>query len=188
MCCLTFSIAKTCSHSGKTANDHAHVTFSIPLLISSPWYPLCCLLLRLKSFSLFNNSSHRKSLLIVLAIFIFTKWCNLYYPISFYCYLLCTISHSTTSFEVQQRGRRYSCRFKIYLGCICIVRLWFFSILFSFLFLINPNIQFWLGFSVCWGFFCFWEHRAHILTELLTPSFHSWMIITSSASLTKRVK
>lgn len=155
-------------------------------MISSLWYPLCCLLLRLKSFSLFSKSSHRRSLLIVLAIF--TEWCNLYYPVSFYCCLLCTISHSTTSFEVQQRGQRYSCTFKIDLECIYTARLWFFSVLFSFLFLISPNIQFWLGFSVYWGFFCLWEHRAYILTQLSTPSFHSWMIITSSTSLTEHVK
>lgn len=120
MCCLNFTIPKTCLH------NHTCITFSTPLMISSPWHPLCCLLLRLKSFSLFNNSSHRRSLLIVLAIFICTKRCNLYYLVSFYSHLLCTISHSTASIEVQQRGQRYRCTFQIYWECIYIVILWFF--------------------------------------------------------------
>lgn len=102
-----------------------------------------------RALSLFNNSSYR-SLLIVLAIFIFTEWCNLYPPVSFYHYLLCSISNSTTSFQVWQRGWRYSCMFKIYLEWIYIARLWLFFFLFcTLLFLINANIQFQRWFGVC---------------------------------------
>lgn len=85
----------------------------------------------------------------------FIEWCNLYYLVSFYCYLPCTICHSTTSFEVQGSRQKYS---KIYLECIYIVRVWFCPVLFSLLFLISPNVPFWPGFGVC----CLWEHRAHI--------------------------
>lgn len=87
-----------------------------------------------RALSLFNNSSNR-SLLIVLAIFIFTEWCNLYPPVSFCCYFPCTISNSTSSFEVQQRGCRYSCTLRIYLEWIYIVKI----VIFFFLFCSLPN-------------------------------------------------
>lgn len=179
MCCLNFSFPKSCWH------NHTCVTFSTPLMISSPWYALCCRLLRLKSFSLFNNSSHRLSLLIVLAIFICTERCNLYYPVSFHCYLLCTISHSTASFEVQQRGRRYSCTFQTCWECIYIVILWFFSVLFSLLFLINLNIQFQLGFWVCWGFLPLGAQSSH--TNRTRNTIISFLNDNNQLSITYRL-
>lgn len=117
-----------------------------------------------RALSLFNNSSNR-SLLIVLAIFIFTEWCNLYPPVSFCCYFPCTISNSTSSFEVQQRGCRYSCTLRIYLEWIYIVKIVIFFFFCFVLFLIIANIQFQLRF---WVLFLspMGAQSSHTLTEL----------------------
>lgn len=162
-----------------------------------------------RALSLFSNSSNR-SLLIALAIFIFTEWCNLYPPVSFCCYFPCTISYSTSSFQVQQRGWRCSFMLRIYLEWIYIVQIvTFLGFFFRFvLFLIIANIQFQLGFWVLFlspmgaqnsELHCLiqsqnhktaWvemDHNDHPVSPPLqcarSPTTNSWMTITSSASL-----